>query len=857
MRLLSQLEFKEVENAPEPDRTHFLSMRSYPPFPDFPIEYTLEAPPDSLVFDSRFESGNLAKVVKIGERDYDLYLSFDTETKGHTQWYYFAVTNALIGTFRFNIVNLSKFDSLYNEGLLPAVRSMRQGGEWQRGGFNVSYYQNGRRQGTDRHTYTLTFQYTFQMAHDTVYFAHCFPYTFTDLCKYLDHIKYQYADIARVSPMCKTLAGNVCEIITITQNVETYRSHEEEVQEWHMTAAARKLNKQRLQRQEKLAENLGKKVQNEHKRKQGIVLTARTHPGETPGSFIMKGVIDFLLGDSREAKLLRRHYIFKIVPMVNPDGVRYGNYRCSALGVDLNRRWDGPNRALHPTVYHIKRMVQAFAGWHNVVLFCDFHGHSCKRGVFAYGCARKTSELEDRKKSILARMIPLLLSQRNACFSFKDCHFRMDKSKESTARVVAFKELSIVNSYTIEASFYGPKSGSDFEPPRADCHMLKSDYEEIGKDLCKVCIYFTSKSIFARKLRAVSDWFRAKNESTPVNRSVNFLRSRSMQDSLMQKIPIPTPFLEHITEFPVQDTSPLSSVAASAVPSFPAVSEPMEEELLTDLESLQEGNEEEEVLTGALEEEGIWEEWLENEEALESNGEEGESDSAPSDHGEAPTSLHTPKPRKKPRRKPRSTKPHHPVPSYDLDDSKPPQRVSHQGLRPVPPLPRPIRPSKSPTGYPNSSIVTFSFLEDSTRVSTSETSREAGLRRPGRLAELLRAPELGNAIPLQVNGMAQGRKIGISNYSYLALQRQLERQDEKGTRIASAQPCKRTQMRPQPPHEDSLRRIQKPRPVFRRRDAETSLACERKQSDVGFDRVTPKDVEFPKAVKGKPRPVFL
>jgi len=856
MRFLSQLELKEVENAPEPDRTHFLSMRAYPPFPDFPIEYTLEAPPDSLVFDSRFESGNLAKVVKVGERDYDLYLSFDTETKGHTQWYYFAVTNALIGTFRFNVVNLLKFDSLYNEGLLPAVRSMRQGGDWQRGGFNVSYYQNGRRQGTERHSYTLTFQYTFQIPHDTVYFAHCFPYTFTDLCKYLDHIKESYSDIARVSPMCKTLAGNVCEMLTITHNVDTYRSHEEEVQEWSMSAAARKLNQQRLQRQEKLAENIGKKVQNEHKRKQGIVLTARTHPGETPGSYMMKGVIDFLLSDIREAKLLRRNYVFKIVPMVNPDGVRYGNYRCSALGVDLNRRWDVPSRPLHPTVYHVKRMVQAFAGWHNVVLFCDFHGHSCKRGVFAYGCARKTCELEDRKKSILARMVPLLLSQRNACFSFKDCHFRMDKSKESTARVVGFKELSIVNSYTIEASFYGPKSGTDFVPARADCHMLRSDYEEIGKDLCKVCLYFASKSIFARKLRAVSDWFRAKNDAIPI-KSANFLRSKSMQDSLIQKTQIPTPFLEHIAEFPVQDTSPMSSVAASAVPSFPSVA--MEEDLLTDLESVQEGNEEEEVLTGALQEDKIWEEWLENEEALESNGEDGESDSAPSDPEEAITSIHTPKPRKKPRRKTRSTKPHRTVPSEDLDDNKPPQRVSHQGLRPVPPLPRPMRPSKSPTGYPNSSIVTFSFLEDSTRVSTSETSREAGLRRPGRLAELLRGPELRDGFPLQVNGMAQGRKIGISNYSYLALQKQLERQEDKGSRIASAQPCKRThiQLKPQPPQDDSLRRFPKSRPVFRRREAETSAGCQRKQSDAGLERVTPKEGEGLKPAKGKPRPVFL
>jgi len=34
---------------------------------------------------------------------------------------------------------------------------------------------------------------------------------------------------------------------------------------------------------------------------------------------------------------LRDLYVFKIVPMLNPDGVIIGNYRCSLVGDDLNR----------------------------------------------------------------------------------------------------------------------------------------------------------------------------------------------------------------------------------------------------------------------------------------------------------------------------------------------------------------------------------------------------------------------------------------------------------------------------------------------------------------------------------------
>lgn len=43
---------------------------------------------------------------------------------GNTQWFYFRVTGAGAGaTVRFNLVNHTKEDSLFNYGLLPAVYS--------------------------------------------------------------------------------------------------------------------------------------------------------------------------------------------------------------------------------------------------------------------------------------------------------------------------------------------------------------------------------------------------------------------------------------------------------------------------------------------------------------------------------------------------------------------------------------------------------------------------------------------------------------------------------------------------------------------------------------------------------------
>ena len=45
----------------------------------------------TLIFESRFESANLRKVVKISDTEYDLFLKNDYGTNGYTQWYFFRV----------------------------------------------------------------------------------------------------------------------------------------------------------------------------------------------------------------------------------------------------------------------------------------------------------------------------------------------------------------------------------------------------------------------------------------------------------------------------------------------------------------------------------------------------------------------------------------------------------------------------------------------------------------------------------------------------------------------------------------------------------------------------------------------
>ena len=46
-----------------------------------------------------------------------------------------------------------------------------------------------------------------------------------------------------------------------------------------------------------------------------------------------------LIQDTPYAKYILENYVVKIFPMINVDGVIYGNFRCDVTGVDLNRRW--------------------------------------------------------------------------------------------------------------------------------------------------------------------------------------------------------------------------------------------------------------------------------------------------------------------------------------------------------------------------------------------------------------------------------------------------------------------------------------------------------------------------------------
>ena len=97
--------------------------------------------------------------------------------------------------------------------------------------------------------------------------------------------------------------------------------------------------------------------------KKVVFITGLQHAGEYISGFFLEGMVSFLLSDSPEADMARKKTIYKIVPMMNPDGIYHGITRFNNNMEDLNQEWDDDfTDSLHsptePEVAAVKKWIR-------------------------------------------------------------------------------------------------------------------------------------------------------------------------------------------------------------------------------------------------------------------------------------------------------------------------------------------------------------------------------------------------------------------------------------------------------------------------------------------------------------------
>ncbi|XP_074156242.1 cytosolic carboxypeptidase-like protein 5 isoform X2 [Sminthopsis crassicaudata] len=335
---------------------------------------TMELRCGGLLFSSRFDSGNLAHVEKVdsvaseGEgggsggsapttggvsstSDYEFNVwtrpdCAETEYEnGNRSWFYFSVRGGIPGKLiKINIMNMNKQSKLYSQGMAPFVRTLPTRPRWERI--------------RDRPTFEMTeTQFVLSFVHRfvegrgaTTFFAFCYPFSYSDCQDLLNQLDQRFLEShpSLSSPLdsiyyhrellCNSLDGLRVDLLTVS--------------------SCHGLRDEREPRLEQLFPDTSTPRPFCFSGKRIFFLSSRVHPGETPSSFVFNGFLDFILRpDDPRAQTLRRLFVFKLIPMLNPDGVVRGHYRTDSRGVNLNRQYLKPDAVLHPAIYGAKAVL--------------------------------------------------------------------------------------------------------------------------------------------------------------------------------------------------------------------------------------------------------------------------------------------------------------------------------------------------------------------------------------------------------------------------------------------------------------------------------------------------------------------
>lgn len=176
----------------------------------------------------------------------------------------------------------------------------------------------------------------------------------------------------------------------------------------------------------------------------------------------MNGILESLFSGSPLAMSLLEHYVFYIVPIINPDGVANGNFRTDSRGNNLNRFYSNPSKIEQPEIYAIKNLLLQMVQLRRISFCLDLHAHVNKQGAFIYGNC-----IPNLQKQTQTCLFPKILSLNCEYFDYESCNFseknmqskdKIDElSKEGASRVAIYKETGLAECWTLECNYNSSK----------------------------------------------------------------------------------------------------------------------------------------------------------------------------------------------------------------------------------------------------------------------------------------------------------------------------------------------------------------------------------------------------------------
>jgi hypothetical protein len=445
--------------------------------PKYPQQNTFEFN-EGIIFDSKFDSGNLLSVNQITDKNYELFICADCEFNQNLKsknslyrvWFHFSIETITKNTkITITITNLSKLlKKILSEGYTPVIKYEGKKDFERIDKTKHNFYYEIREVGVDL-SMTLDLK-----KNERIYLSFSYTYSYKEIRFYIKSL--QAMDLCDESLyFCKE---------TLTHSLENRKIY--------LLTITNK-SKMTSQRQKKFQLNkhlfpISKKSRPFQFDKKYILITSRVHPGETPASYVLEGILNFLFQKNEIVKNIMDNYVFLIIPCLNPDGVFYGNYRLDTDGNNLNRVYNCCEFGKHPSVSSVKVLVESICKLKCFYGFFDLHAHNNIDAAFMFGNTGKDNEEHNKIETI-----PKLMSMRCEFFSLENCAFKPKikqkkiENEENKEEENKKSKSSRVENDSIAKTYFYKMTGNPH------CYTFECNYN--GKILRKKneidCIFFT------------------------------------------------------------------------------------------------------------------------------------------------------------------------------------------------------------------------------------------------------------------------------------------------------------------------------------------------------------------------------